>query len=143
MSLAYFDTSALVKNYVQEAGSVQVRELLAAYEFLSSAIAPIELHSAVQRRYRLGEITRTNYNTIVSRVKIDRSFWQLVESVPQVLTKAEEVVINHNVRTLDAIHLASALIIQQSLHVSFPFISADERQLAAARRCKLQTIAVT
>ena len=143
MSLAYFDTSALVKNYVQEAGSVQVRELLAAYEFLSSAIAPIELHSAVQRRYRLGEITRPNYNAIVSRVKTDRSFWQLVESVPQVFTKAEEVVLNHNVRTLDAIHLASALIIQQSLNTPIPFISADERQLAAARRCKLQTIAVT
>ena len=143
MSLAYFDTSALVKNYVQEAGSARVRELVAAYEFLSSAIAPIELLSAVQRRYRQGEITRPNYNAIVARVKTDRTFWQLVESVPQVLTKAEEVVVNHNVRTLDAIHLASALIIQQSLHTPFPFISADERQLAAARRCKLQTIAVT
>jgi uncharacterized protein len=143
VSLAYFDTSALVKNYVQEAGSARVRELVAAYEFLSSAIAPIELLSAVQRRYRQGEISRPNYNAIVARVKTDRTFWQLVESVPQVLIKAEEVVVSHNVRTLDAIHLASALIIQRSLSTTFPFISADERQLDAARRCKLQTIAVT
>ena len=143
MSLAYFDTSALVKNYVQEAGSARVRELVAAYEFLSSAIAPIELLSAVQRRYRQGEISKPNYNAIVARVKTDRTFWQLVESVPQVLIKAEEVVVSHHVRTLNAIHLASALIIQQSLSTTFPFISADERQLAAARRCKLQTVAVT
>ncbi|HET9916813.1 MAG TPA: hypothetical protein VFQ89_06870, partial [Candidatus Binatia bacterium] len=67
---------------------------------------------------------------------------QLVESVPQVLAKAEEVVVKHQVRTLDAIHIASALIIQQSLHSPLPFISADERQLMAARSCKLQTIAV-
>jgi predicted nucleic acid-binding protein len=142
VSLAYFDTSALVKNYVQEAGSAQVRVLLTTHEFLSSAIAPIELHSAVQRRYSQGDITRANYNAIIARVKTDRSFWQLVESVPQVLAKAEEVVVKHQVRTLDAIHLASALVIQQSVHALLPFISADERQLAAARRCKLQTIAV-
>ncbi|HET7006120.1 MAG TPA: type II toxin-antitoxin system VapC family toxin [Candidatus Binatia bacterium] len=142
MSLAYFDTSVLVKNYVQEGGSAQARQLLAAYEFLSSAIAPIELHSAVQRRYRQGDITRANYNAIIARVKTDRSSWQLVESVPQVLAKAEEAVVKHQVRTLDAIHLASALIIQQSVHTPLQFISADERQLAAARSCKLQTIAI-
>ena len=142
MSLAYFDTSVLVKNYVQEGGSAQARQLLAAYEFLSSAIAPIELHSAVQRRYRQGDITRANYNAIIARVKTDRSSWQLVESVPQVLAKAEEAVVKHQVRTLDAIHLASALIIQQSVRTPLQFISADERQLAAARSCKLQTIAI-
>ncbi|HEX6769200.1 MAG TPA: type II toxin-antitoxin system VapC family toxin, partial [Candidatus Binatia bacterium] len=87
-------------------------------------------------------ITRANYNAIIARVKTDCSFWQLVESVLQVLAKAEEVVVKHHVRTLDAIHIASALIIQQSLHSPLPFISADERQLAAARSCKLQTIAV-
>lgn len=142
MSLAYFDTSALVKNYVQEAGSTQARQLLAAYEFLSSAITPIELRSAVQRRYRQGEITRPNYHAILARVKTDRSYWQLVETVPQVLTKAEDTVVKYSVRTLDAVHLASALIIQHSLGTPLPFVSADERQLAAARRCKLQPITV-
>ena len=143
MSLAYFDTSALVKNYVQEAGSVRVRELLGAYEFLSSAIAPIELHSAVRHRHRQGEITRPNYNSILSRVKQDRSFWQLVEAVPLVLAKAEELVIAYNVRSLDAVHLASAMIIQDSIGTPLPFITADTRQLAAARDCKLETIVVT
>jgi predicted nucleic acid-binding protein len=41
MSLAYFDTSILVKNYIQEVGSRRVRELLEAYEFLSSSITPL------------------------------------------------------------------------------------------------------
>ena len=142
MSLAYFDTSALVKNYVQEAGSTPVRELLARYEFVSSAIAPIEIHSAVRRRHRQGEMSRQSYASILSRVKQDRLFWQLVEPVPQVLAKAEEIVAAYNVRSLDALHLASAIIIQDSIETIIPFVTADDRQLSAARDCKLEVITV-
>jgi predicted nucleic acid-binding protein len=142
VSLAYFDTSALVKNYVREAGSSRVRGLLATYEFLSSAITPIELQSAVQRRHRKREITQRNYNSIISRVAKDRSYWQLVEVIPQVLSKAEELVKTENVRTLDAVHIASAVIIQDSFPIPLPFISADGRQLAAAQNCKLTVIAI-
>jgi predicted nucleic acid-binding protein len=142
VSLAYFDTSALVKNYVRESGSSRARFLLTSYEFLSSAITPIELQSAVQRRRRQGEITQPNYNSIISRVASDRSYWQLIEVVPQILSKAEELVASENVRTLDAIHIASAMIMQDSFPMSLPFISADERQLAAAQSCKLNVIAI-
>jgi uncharacterized protein len=142
VSLAYFDTSALVKNYVREAGSSRARALLTSYEFLSSAITPIELQSAVQRRHRQREINQPNYKSIISRVAGDRSYWQLVEVVPQVLSKAEELVVSENVRTRDAIHIASAMIIQESFPTRLPFISADERQLAAAQKCKLTVIAI-
>jgi len=117
--------------------------LLTSYEFLSSAITPIELHSAVQRPRRQGEITQPNYNSIVSRLAKDRSYWQLVEVVPQILSKAEELVKTANVRTLDAIHIASAIIIQDSFTTPLPFISADERQLAAAQSCRLSVIAIS
>jgi len=132
-----------VKNYVREAGSSRVRGLLTRYEFLSSAITPIELQSAVQRRHRQREITQANYNSIISRLTNDRSYWQLVEVVPQLLSKAEELVKTENVRTLDAIHIASAIIIQESFSTPLPFISADERQLAAAQNCELSVIAIT
>ena len=142
MSLAYFDSGALVKNYVREAGSSRVRVLLTRYEFLSSAITPIELQSAVQRRHRQREITQPNYKAILSRIANDRSYWQLVEAVPQVLSKAEELIKTENVQTLDAIHIASAIIIQESFSTHLPFISADERQLAAAQNCELSVIAI-
>jgi hypothetical protein len=58
------------------------------------------------------------------------------------LSKAEELVRIANVRTLDAIHIASAIIIQDSFNTPLPFISADERQLAAAQSCKLSVIAI-
>jgi predicted nucleic acid-binding protein len=131
-----------VKNYVREAGSSRVRGLLTRYEFLSSAVTPIELQSAVQRRHRQREITQANYNSIISRVANDRSYWRLVEVIPQLLSKAEELVKTENVRTLDAIHIASAIIIQESFAAPLPFISADERQLAVAQNCELSVIAI-
>jgi predicted nucleic acid-binding protein len=143
VSLAYFDTSALAKNYIREAGSARVRALLTSYEFLSSAIAPIELSSAIQRRHRRGEITAMNYNSLIAKVNADKSFWQLIEPVPQVLSKAEDLVVSYNIRTLDSIHLASALILQESLSMPLPFVSADNRQIEAARSCQLQTIAIS
>ena len=71
------------------------------------------------------------------------SYWQLVEVVPQFLSKAEELVKAENVRTLDAIHIASAIIIQDFFPTPLPFISADERQLAAAQNCRLSVVAIT
>ena len=143
MSLAYFDTSALAKNYIREAGSTRVRALLTSYEFLSSAITPIELSSAIQRRHRRGEITAPNYDRIRARINADTSFWQLIEPVPQVLSKAEALVVSYNIRTLDSIHLASALILQESLSMPLPFVSADNRQIEAARSCQLQIITIS
>jgi predicted nucleic acid-binding protein len=63
--------------------------------------------------------------------------------VPHVLTKAEEIVVSYDLRTLDAVHLASAIVIQDSIGTPLPFVTADERQIAAARDCQLETIAVT
>ena len=65
-----------------------------------------------------------------------------MEPVPEVLAKAEEIVKDHNVRTLDAVHLASVIVIRDSIGIQLPFITADDRQLAAARDCKLETITV-
>jgi len=75
-------------------------------------------------------------------VKQDGFFWQLVEAVPEILAKAEEIVKDHNVRTLDAVHLASAIVIRDSIGTQLPFITADDRQFAAARDCKLEAITV-
>ncbi|MGH7387624.1 MAG: type II toxin-antitoxin system VapC family toxin, partial [Candidatus Methylomirabilales bacterium] len=57
---AYFDTSVLVKRYVREPGSRRARVLLRRYRFLSSAIAPLEVISALVRRQSAGELTKRN-----------------------------------------------------------------------------------
>ncbi|MGH7772477.1 MAG: type II toxin-antitoxin system VapC family toxin [Candidatus Binatia bacterium] len=140
---AYFDTSALVKRYVREKGTLEVRRLLRIYRVLSSSMMPIELFSALTRRYGQKELSGRNYTAILFRIKQDRNFWELVEVTPSVLARAEEIVLNLRVRTLDAIHLASAAIVRDSTGRSLPFVTSDERQLDGARKYGLEVIQVT
>ena len=142
MIVAYFDTSVLVKNYIQEAGSVRARELLGGYAFFSCSIAPIELISALRRRHGQGDFPNRDYRRILARVKHDRESWELIEPTPDVLKKAEQIVLARAVRTLDAVHLASAITVRDSIGGSMPFISSDGRQIEAANTLGLQVITV-
>jgi len=66
-------------------------------------------------------------------VAVDRPYWTLVEVGIDVLAGAEALVATHPIRTLDAIHVASARVF--AAHLSMPgltFVSADKRQAETA-----------
>ena len=130
---AYFDTSALVKRYVVEAGRRDLLQLLRRHECLTSAVMPVELRGALRRRMTEGSVAPAHVTEILRRVAADRAYWTLVEVSPDVLAAAETLVASHPLRTLDAIHVASALLFAKRLtSPAFIFVSADRRQTAAA-----------
>lgn len=131
---AYFDTSALVKRYVREAGSVRARALLRRHRLVTSTITPVELVSALCRRQAEGDLADVHFRAIRARIGLDRAHWELVELVPTVLDAAEAMVERHGLRTLDAIHLAAATTFRVATGISPAFITADERQREAGER---------
>jgi predicted nucleic acid-binding protein len=137
---AYFDTSVLVRRYVSEIGSVRARALLGKYRFLSSAIAPIELTSALCRRAASGELAEVDFARIQSKLKKDRLTWELVEITPGVLNQAEEIVRRTSLQTLDALHVATALVFQSVSGIHVPFVTGDARQRGAAERLELNVL---
>lgn len=132
-ALAYFDTSVLVKRYVREVDSAKAAVLIRRHAVLSSAIAPLEALSALTRRRSEGDVRSRDFAAILARLRLDRELWTTVEVDADVRSKAEELVERHAVRTLDAIHLASAMVFANSARRSIPFITADLRQREAAR----------
>lgn len=137
---AYFDTSVLVKRYVKEQGSAVAQRLLQQYRFLSSAIAPVEVLSILSRRCTLGKLTQCDFFAIRSRLNKDRSYWELVEVGEIVLNQAEDLAQKTGLRTLDALHLASALTFQAASGLTIPFMTADVRQRKAAESLGLNLI---
>jgi predicted nucleic acid-binding protein len=137
---AYFDTSVLVKRYLREAGSLRARALLRQYRILSSAIAPVEALSALARRRAMGDLTDRDFVAVVARMKADRAHWELLEVRVPVLDGAEELVQQGALRTLDAIHVASALAVRSVLGGRVPFVTADARQRDAARTQRLEVV---
>lgn len=129
---AYFDTSAVVKRYVREEGGARARALLRRYRFVSSAIAPVEAVSALCRRRADGELADRHFAAVLARLREDRAYWELVEVSSLVLARAEELVAGTGLRTLDAIHVASALLFAAASGGRLPFVTADVKQREAA-----------
>ena len=140
MTLAYFDTSVLVKNYVEEAGSARARALLRSHGFLSSFIAPVELMSALMRRKSRGDFELEDLPRILARVEKDRPSWKLIEVGVSILSQGEELIQNTRMRTLDAIHIASLVTFQTSSGIQIPFVTGDARQRDAATHLGLDVL---
>ncbi len=140
VSWAYFDTSVLVKRYVEEPGSGAARTLLRRYRFLSSAIAPIEAMSALSRRRATGDLAERDFAAIRLRFLRDREYWELVEVTAAVLDHAEALVQQTALRTLDALHVATALSFQTASGLRVPFVTGNERQRKNASRLEMNVL---
>ena len=126
---AYFDTSALVKRYVDEPGRREVQQLLRRHDCVTSAILPVELRSALRRRVAERTLDSSRVSEILKRVAADRAYWTVIEVGAEVLRGAEALVSVHPLRTLDAIHVASAQLFAARLSIAaLIFVSADKRQ---------------
>jgi len=129
---AYFDSSAVVKLYVQERGRAALLRLLRQHEVVASAILPVEIRGALRRGTAENVIEGRRLAAALQQLDSDRAQWNLLAVSTEILERAEQIVASHAVRTLDAIHIASAQEFAGRLQTRVPFISADHRQCEAA-----------
>ena len=117
-ALLYVDSSALVKLVVPEQETKALRELLRAWpERVSSVVARIEVERAA-RRIGGGAIRRAR--TVLSRVALV----ELDDDVIEAAAALEPATL----RTLDAIHLGTALSLRNDLGA----VCAYDARLAGA-----------
>jgi predicted nucleic acid-binding protein len=130
MSLVYLDSSALVKLVVVEPESSALLRALAAWpDRLSSALAVTELPRAL-RRAGFGAAERRRARTILARIA-------LVEVDRRILATAAALQ-PPGLRSLDAIHLATALAIREDLTA---LVTYDRQLAAAAARAEVEVVA--
>ena len=132
---AFFDSSAFAKRFIEESGSQSVEELCAqATELYLSVLCVPEIVSALQRRLREKALTSYEYAQAKSHVAQDVRDAVIVNLTESVLQASIAVLESSPVRTLDALHIGCAIECGVEL-----FVSADAKQLAAARRAGLKT----
>jgi predicted nucleic acid-binding protein len=129
----YFDTSAFIKAFLIEAGTDNVQHLLLHDGIPATAtITYTEMYSGFSRTRREGGLTAIQYETICKEFE---SFWPSslqISLTLSVLTLSRDLITRHPLRAFDAIHLASALHIQEELKEPMRIIAADGRLLQAA-----------
>jgi predicted nucleic acid-binding protein len=140
MDYAYFDTSALIKRYVEELGRRDVLDLLRKNRCVISAVLPVEVRSALRRRVSDRTLDAKRLPSILKRFAADRPYWTVIEVSSEVLAAAEALTGAHPLRALDSIHVASAKLFgERTASQVFTFVSADVHQTKVAEALGLKT----
>ena len=129
----FFDSSALVKNYVQETGTAWVRALIAAKptnEVITALVTGPEIVAALTRRVRIGLTTQTDATTAINAFRYDfQAQYKPISISPNIVLQAMTLAERHGLRGYDSIQLACAVTINAGLIVGSlmppTFISAD------------------
>jgi predicted nucleic acid-binding protein len=131
----FFDSSAFAKRYVQEPGSEAVDALcMEATDLALSVVCIPEILSALNRRVRERSLSARQYRTAKEALFDDIRDAEIVNLTPDVISTCTTLLEASPVRAMDALHVACAL--QWGAEM---FVSADERQVAAAKKAGLRT----
>ncbi len=131
--MIYLDTSWLVKLYVDEPDSERVRAIVDAQSpRIVGEIAWVEFHSAVERRRREGKLSAREATSLRARLRREWTAYTRVAVSRDVLTRAADLVARRPLRSLDALQIASALLVAKGAPTKPRFGAADARLRDAA-----------
>ena len=147
MALYFFDSSALVKRYVREQGSVWVRETtvsVSGHLIHISLLTVAEIASALARRHREGSLSASERDRLFGAFLVEcAGSFLLLRVEEDVIQQAAALMNRCPLRTADAIQVSTAVILGQTLHRAQlgPVIvaSADDRVLQAVSQEGLPT----
>ncbi len=139
MPAYFFDSSALVKFYVDETGTDWVRSFTdsEANVIHVSRLAKVETISALTRRLRRNDITNAEFDEACDTFEEDfATQFRVVGVMEQIIDDAAGFARKHGLRAYDAVQLAAALdtgrIISQVESAQLTLVSADIDLNAAA-----------
>ncbi len=132
--IVYADTSALVKLFVEEAGTEATREMLSRAQVLGTVVVTwAEMVAALARSVRRGYLAKEEAKEVVRALGEVWESWVRVRVDEEGVRYAGKLAWEHGLRGYDALHLAAALAWQEGL--GYPVILATfDRELWAAAK---------
>jgi uncharacterized protein with PIN domain len=123
----YAETSAVLRWLFNEPGADQILERLrSATKVVCSRLTLIETHRSLRRAVALDELSEAAAAEVRAVFAQAAARWALLEISSAVGERAEKAFPVEPIRTLDAIHLASALVLRESMP-DLSVLSADSR----------------
>jgi uncharacterized protein len=135
----FLDTSAFAKRYVDEQGSDKVMAFcLKADSLVVSVICLMELISTLSRLVREKRLTKAEFRKLKDEALANLTDIDICQITSEVQISVVSLLELHPLRAMDAIHVGCALNVKPDV-----FVSADHRQLAAARKAGLKIVDVS
>jgi predicted nucleic acid-binding protein len=134
MAVYFFDSSALVKRHVKEAGSGWVRSLTrvqSGHTLYIARVTAVEITSAITRRQRGGHLSSAQAGAMFGHFRRHLAQrYSILELTPALVDEAMRLVRAHGLRAYDAVQLASALQVDRIYRAGslgpITLVSADQ-----------------
>jgi predicted nucleic acid-binding protein len=135
--ILYVDTSALVKLYVEEVGTLEVISRVERAEAVATALVTYaEARAALARHQRQGGISGAELRRVVRELNREWTTYNVVHLSDALVHSAGSLAERHALRGYDAVQLATALELRAVGGV-VEFCAFDDRLNRAARRERL------
>lgn len=133
--ILYLDASAIVKNYISEPGSKEVRHALKQAKRIGThLVCRIEVVAAFAKAVRMNMLSRDKAFECLSNFRNDWPDLIRLQVTEVLVSHAESLAWNHGLRGYDAIHLAAAALWQELLGSSVTVATFDLDLWRAVRK---------
>ena len=141
MAFYFFDSSALVKYYVNEQGSAWVESIIDApmpHAITVAQVTGVEIIAALSRRVRVGTVSATDAAAAIHLFRTDfQTRFDVLPATTPVIEEAMNLAELHRIRGYDAMQLAFAVTYEAQLTARgvgpLTLISADNELTQAAQ----------
>jgi len=124
----FYDTSSLFKLYHKEEGTVELINFFtknSVNAIYLSEITEIEFSSAVWKKCRKREVVEDVAQMIIEKFELDSQNYRFIPYTSEIIKLAKNLIAKYwknGLRTLDAVQLASALVVKNDID---NFFTAD------------------
>lgn len=129
--ILYLDTSSIVKLYIEEEGTEDVKRWAEEAEVLATCrVACPELISALTRRFKAGDLSKKEFRILVDGFLKEWSDFAIIDFDEMEAARLAE---KHGLRGFDAIHLSALKFLKnRDNNITVAFSSFDKELNRAA-----------
>lgn len=137
--ILYLDASALVKAYVEEAGSPDVHSVIDRAETVgTAAITRVEVSAGLAKAARMEILSTSAAKQAVSQFRLEWTRLIRIRISDPLISRADDLAWRFGLRGYDAVHLSAALVWQESLAESVSLATYDRQLWEAGRANELE-----
>jgi predicted nucleic acid-binding protein len=138
----YAESSAVLAWLLDESSASEVRRLLAEADIIvASDLTLIECDRVLLRAVSQGELTEADAADRRAHLADAAAHWHILRIAAEIVDRARQPFPEEPIRTLDAIHLASALTARAAI-AELKLLSLDDRVRKSAKKLGLQLLPV-
>ena len=137
---AFWDSSALVPLCIEQRSSHRVRTLLTQLSPTVWWAAEVEVHSAIARLRRHGELDQDESESAKNRLHQLKAKWDQIAPSDALRSTAESLLRLYPLRAGDSLQLAAALTWCRNRPAGRTFLCADTRLSEAAARAGFDVV---